>query len=364
MLALAAIVIAGAAGCGGGSPARMSARAPLVIGFLYVGSVHDHGYNEAAYRGSLAVAHTFPHARILQAQHVPESGAAEAVMEKMVAQGARIIFPTSFGHLQPALNVAARNPTVTFLHQGGLQTAPNLGTYFGTIWETEYAAGVAAGMTTRTNRLGFVAAFPIAQSLLNINAFELGAQSVDPRALTRVIFTSSWCEPQKQRGASRVLLAWGADVLTQHQDCPAAVIEAAAHAGAKAIGFHSAALSLAPKAWLTGSVWNWGPLYVRMVRSILAGTFAQSPFAGRYRGGLRDGTIGLAPFGAAVTPAVRRRVFVTLAELRSGRLAPFAGPVRDQAGRVRISGGQPPVAVLEETDYLVRGVVGKTAPGL
>jgi basic membrane lipoprotein Med (substrate-binding protein (PBP1-ABC) superfamily) len=355
-----------AAGCDSGPDASrsgrpLSSRPPLVVGFLYVGSVHDHGYNEAAYRGSLAIKRAFPRARLLQAQHVPESSAAEPVMQRMIDQGATIIFPTSFGHLEPALRVAGRNPRVTFLHQGGLQIAANLGTYFGTIWQAEYAVGQAAGLATRSNRLGFVAAFPIAQSLLTINAFELGARSVNPRARTRVIFTSSWCEPRKQQRVARRLLAWGADVLTQHQDCTAAVIHTAAAAGAKTAGYHDDARALAPKAWLTAAVWNWGPLYVDMVRTVAAGRFASSPYAARYRAGIKDGTVAIASFGGAATPRIRRTVLATYRKLRSGGLEPFRGPVRDQRGRLRIPARQPSITELEETDYLVQGVVGTTS---
>ncbi|MDX6718641.1 MAG: basic rane protein [Solirubrobacteraceae bacterium] len=363
VMLLAALALAG---CGsGGDDAgddHPIARPELIVGFVYVGSVRDHGYNEAAYRGSLAVERAFPRARILQAQDVPESEAAAGVMQRMVDRGATIIFPTSFGHLQAALEVAARNPSVTFLHQGGLQTAMNLGTYFATIWQAQYAAGQAAGLSTRSDRLGFVAAFPIAQSLLSINAFQIGARSVNPRVRTRVLFTSSWCAPRAQRAAARRLLAWGADVLGQHQDCTAAVIRAAAAAGARTTGFHVDAHRLAPKAWLTGSVWNWGPLYVDMVRSVVAGHFAHSPYASRYRATIADGTVGLASFGDAATPAIRRRVRATFGLLRSGDLQPFAGPLRDQRGRLRIRGDQPSTTVLEETDYLVEGVLGTTTP--
>jgi basic membrane protein A len=278
----------------------------------------------------------------------------------MIDRGATIIFPTSFGHLESALQVAARNPSVTFLHQGGLQTAANLGTYSGTIWQAQYAVGQAAGLATRSDRLGFVAAFPIAQSLLTINAFQIGAHSVNPRVRTRVLFTSSWCDRHAQRAAARRLLAWGADVLGQHQDCTPAVIRAAAAAGARTTGYHFDARRLAPRSWLTGSVWNWGPLYVDMVRTIVAGRFAQSPYATRHRGTIADGTVGLASFGNRATAAIRRRVRATFARLRSGELEPLAGPLRDQRGRLRIRGAQPSTALLEETDYLVQGVLGTT----
>jgi basic membrane lipoprotein Med (substrate-binding protein (PBP1-ABC) superfamily) len=360
-LVLAALVVALAAGClascGGGSVTRDTGRG-LTIGFLYVGSTDDKGYNEAAHEGAMAVARAFPSARLIQREHVPETAVAEHVMQDMIDHGASIIFATSFGHLEAALKVAARNPRVTFLHQGGQQTAANLGTYFGTIWQAQYAAGQAAGMATHTNRLGFVAAFPIAQSLLSINAFQLGARSVNPKARTRVEFTGSWCAPNAQRRAARDLLAWRADVLTQHQDCTRAVIEEAARAQAMTTGHHYDAHALAPAAWLTGAIWDWRRLYVDMVRTIREKTFSSSRYAGRYRFGMGSGAVRLASFGAAATPAIRTAVTRTAERLRAGTLTPFHGPIRDRAGRLRISGRQPSVTELEETDYLVEGVSG------
>jgi len=345
-------------GCGESPDSTPKEQRPLVIGFLYVGETDDHGYNQAAHEGALAVARAFPQARIIERQNVPESPEAAGVMQGMIDRGASIVFPTSFGHLEPALEVAARNPDVTFLHQGGHQTAANLGSYFGTIWDAEYAAGQAAGLASRSDRLGFVAAFPIAQSLLTINAFQLGAHSVNPEVRTRVVFTSSWCAPARQSRAARQLLRWGADVLTQHQDCTASVIRTAAQAGAKTVGFHADASELAPDAWLTGARWIWGELFVDMVSSVRTGRFSSSPYAGRLRVGLREGAIGLSPFGRAATPLIRRMVTDTLQRLRTGRLKPFTGPVHDQQGRLRIRGAQPSTADLEEMDYLVRGVVG------
>ena len=358
---LAAGCVAGREGAGEGD---RKGTAPLTVGFLYVGSTDDHGYNQAAYEGALALKRTLPGIRLVHGEHVPESAQAELRMEAMIARKARVLVPTSFGHLESALEVAGRNPDVTFLHMGGLQTAENLGTFFGRIWEVQYAAGQAAGLTTRSDRLGYVAAFPIAQSLLGLNAYQLGARSVNRRVRTRVSFTSSWCDPARQRREARRLLAWGADVLGQHQDCTRAVIEAADAAGAKATGFHADASDIAPRAWLTGAVWNWGPLFADMVRTVRAGGFAGSAYARRYRGGIRDGVVRLARFGPTVPRRVRERVRATYRRLMSGELHPFTGPVRDQRGRLRIRAGErPDVIELEETAYLVEGVVGRLPRG-
>jgi basic membrane protein A and related proteins len=351
----------GLSACGGGDGGGGSSKGKkLTIGFLYVGPKNDYGYNQAAYQGSLAVKKAFPNARVLEAENVPETAEAERVMEKMIRDGASIIFPTSFGHLDPALNVARRHRNVTFMHQGGLKTAENLGTYFGTIYETQYAVGQAAGMATKTNKLGYIVAFPIAQTLLNINAFELGAQSVNKNARTNVVFTGSWCDPAKQAEAANSLIDQGADVLAQHQDCTKTIVQTAERRGVMSTGYHADASTLAPKGWLTGSIWNWGPLYVKMVQTIVDGNWKDSPYSGRYRTGAKEGVVVLAPFGAAATPAIRKKVTATYNALKSGKLKPFTGPIRDQAGKIQIPAGKSPDATaLENTDYLVQGVTGK-----
>jgi len=363
-LALIALLAAiGVAACGGSEKEAGGAGGgdePLTIGFLYIGPTNDYGYNQAAYLGSQAVAKSMPDARVLQAENVPETAEAERVMENMIDEGATIIFPTSFGHLEPALNVAKRHPDVTFLHQGGLKTAENLGTYFGTIYEGQYLVGQAAGMATKSDKLGYVVAFPIAQTLLNVNAFQLGAQSVNPKARTTVVFTSNWCDPGKQAEAANSLLDQGADVLAQHQDCTKTIIETTERRGGMSTGYHADASELAPKGWLTGSIWNWGPLFQEMVKTVAAGDFKESPYAGRYRGGLAEGLVELAPYGAGATPDIRKKVDATLEDMKSGELKPFTGPIEDQNGKVRIPDGQSPDAPkLESTDYLVQGVVGR-----
>jgi basic membrane lipoprotein Med (substrate-binding protein (PBP1-ABC) superfamily) len=354
-----------AAGCGGSSNSATSSKAKghETIGFLYVGPHNDYGYNQAAYQGSLAVKKAFPNAKILEAENVPETAEAERVMEKMIRNGATILFPTSFGHLGPAMNVARRHPNVTFLHMGGLKNGPNLGTYFGTIYDTQYAVGQAAGMATKSDKLGYVVAFPIAQTLLNINAFERGAQSVNPKAKTSVVFTGSWCDPGKQAEATNSLIDQKVDVLEQHQDCTKTVVQTAERRGALSTGYHADASTLAPKGWLTGSEWNWGPLMVRMVKTVEAGKFKGSPYAGLYRVGVPSGVIKLAPYGAAATPAIRKQVTATYDKLKAGWV-PFQGPIRDQSGKVRVPAGVTPNRhQLESTDYLVQGVVGKIPGG-
>jgi len=246
---------------------------------------------------------------------------------------------------------------------GGLKTVPNLGTYFGTIYDTQYAVGQAAGMATKSNKLGYVVAFPIAQTLLNINAFELGARSVNPNAKTYVVFTGSWCDPGKQAEATNSLIDQKIDVMAQHQDCTKTVVQTAERRGVDSTGYHADASSLAPKGWLTGSEWNWGPLMVKMVKTVVDGKFKHSPYSGLYRAGVPSGVIKLAPFGAAATPAIRKEVDKTYARLKAGWV-PFVGPIKDQAGKIMVPAGKTPDRhALESTNYLVQGVVGKIPGG-
>src|SRR5207237_2792405 len=208
---------------------------------------------------SQAVAKAFPKMEVLTAENVPEDDNAARVMEDMISKGAKIIFATSYGHKDPALKVAAAHPDVVVVQQGNIVdgTMPaNFGTYFGTVYMPVYLAGIAAGKATKTNKLGYVYAFPISQSVDNIDAFELGAQSVNPQAKTYVVNTSAWCDPGKQTLAASSLLSQGVDVITQHQDCTATIVKATEAAGRYSVGYHADASALAPKGWLTGSQWN------------------------------------------------------------------------------------------------------------
>jgi basic membrane protein A len=369
-LALAAVALLAAA-CGGSdtktesksaSPAAAGSAAPaaagaknLKVGFLYVGSVDDAGYNQAAYQGQQAVA-KMDGVETIKAENVPENAEAERVMEQMIQQGATIIFPTSYGHLDPALKVAAKYPNVTFLHEGGLKTAPNLGTFFGTIWQGQYVSGIAAGRMTKTSKLGFVAAFPIPQTLLNINAFTLGARSVNPAVTTTVIFTGNWCDAGKNVEAVKSLVDQKVDVVTQHQDCTIPIVQAAEKAGIMTVGYHADASKFASNGWITAPIWDWTKLFPDLVNQVRSGTYKPD----LWRGGLKEGTVTLAPFGKNVPKAVQDEVQAVKTKMEGGDLSVFKGPIKDQDGKVRIKEGETPtVAQLEASDYLVEGVIGK-----
>lgn len=338
------------------------------IGFIFVGARDDLGYNQAAWEASDTVARAFPDHQVLRQERVPETAAAERAMDRMIAAGARIIFATSFGHLPSAARVARRHPEVVVVHQGGVEPRPglaNLGTFFGTVYEPVYLAGIAAGAATRSGLLGFVAAFPIPATFNNINAFTLGAQSVNPAVRTRAIFTSAWCDLRRQAQAAKELLDAGADVLTQHQDCTRTVLRAATGAGAASVGYHYDGSESAGKGWLTGAVWDWGPLYVDIVKTVLSGRFRTSQYNGDFRGSLRsaDNPFVLAEPGPSVTPATRELMDAARARFASGG-CPFDGPVVDRDGVTRVRAGHSQAqSVIDRMDYLVAGVDGAVPAG-
>ncbi len=343
----------------GGSPAAPDTGASdsgkTKVGFLFVGPVDDFGYNYAAEQGRVFAQEQLGDTiETISAENVPEDANAERVMEQMIKDGATIIFPTSYGHFGPAVNVSKKHADVAFLHQGGLEPDANVSSYFGEIWQMVYASGVAAGKMTQSNKLGYIVAFPIPQTLLNINAFQLGAQSVNPDVTTTVVFTASWCDPARNSEAANSLIDQGIDVLTQHQDCPKPVIEVAERRGVMSVGYHADASAVAPEGWITAAIWNWGPLYAKMIEDVMAGTHEVA----LTRFGVKDDVVTLAPFGANVPQDVQDLVLQVKDDIIAGTLQPFQGPILDQEGTVQIEADQPDTVTLEKTDYLVEGVIG------
>jgi simple sugar transport system substrate-binding protein/basic membrane protein A len=335
----------------------------LTVGFLFVGPKDDFGYNQAAYEASVEIEEQFPDIEVLRAENVPETPDATQAMQEMIDQGADLIFPTSFGHMQFAYDLAAENPDVTFVHQGGLEPEPaldNFGTYFGTVYEPVYLAGIAAGAATESNKLGYVYAFPIPQTLANINAFTLGAQSVNPDVETITIQTGSWCDPGLQAEAAQSLLDQDVDVITQHQDCTKTIVEATEAAGAMSVGYHADASELAPEGWLTGSEWDWTALYADIVQTVIDGGFADSDYNGNFRVGLQTGDNPFiqSAYGAAVSEETQALIAEAEQGFKDGG-AVFVGPISDQDGAEKVAEGESLTYEQVETmDYFVDGVVG------
>ena len=329
----------------------------LKVGIIFVGSQRDLGWNQAAASGADYLEQVFPDVEVLRAENVPETVEVQAVAEQMIRDGATIVIPTSFGYSDPTKAIIEKHPEIMFLHLGDLEIFENYGSFFANIWQLEYAAGRAAVKVTKSNKLGFIAAFPIPSSLLNINAFHLGAQSVNPDVETTVVFTSDWCDPAKQVTAVNTMTDVGVDVLSLQQDCTKTVVEAAERAEVWVTGFHYDASAAAPNYWITGATWNWGPIMAQIIHEIRTGVYRSSVKLA----GIEAGWAKLAPFGGSVDDETRQLVLDTVEGLRDGSISPFTGPIYDQDGGVRIADGETATdEYLQGVDWLAQGIVGRT----
>ncbi|MFM8644654.1 MAG: BMP family ABC transporter substrate-binding protein [Actinomycetota bacterium] len=286
---------------------------------------------------------------------IPEGAEATATFDKLARDGYNLIMGTSFGYMDPMLEVAAKYPNVCFQHASGYKNADNMGNYFGAMEEARYLSGIAAGSASKSGKLGYVAAFPIPEVIRGINAFTLGARSVNPAATVQVAWTSTWYDPAKEKEAAQSLLAAGADVLAQHQDSTATG-EAAKEAGAKWVGYNSdVAAADFPDNWLTSPKWNWGPHYVKLGKDVAAGKCDNSP----YYGTMADGMITLGTYGSSVSQATQDLIAEKAAAIIDGSLKPFTGPIKDNEGKEQIAAGaSAALGDLLGQSYLVEGVIG------
>jgi basic membrane protein A len=336
--------------------ARAQDKPVLIVGAIYVGTTNDFGYNRSMKDGLEAMKAGIPGLKLIEAESVPESAESERIMETMIQQGAKLIFATSFGHQQFAFNTAKRHPDVFFEHAGGWMQAPNFGNFFAATQSAWYAMGVAAGLSTKSNNLGFVVGLPIGYALGNVNAFELGARSVNPSAVTRVVVTGGWADKAKETAAASALVDQGCDVLTMHVDSPATIIQIAESRGVHSIGFQSIeAYRLAPKGWISGLGFTWGPFMTEVAKSVIAGDFKPA----MVRRGLGQGMMALAPFGQDVPAGVQAQVTAAADKIAKG-YNPFTGPITDNTGVVRIKDGEAWGGdKMGNFDWYVEGVIGK-----
>jgi len=344
------------AACCAAVPAIAADKPTLIVGAIYVGSVNDFGYNRSMKDGLEEMKKNIPGLKLIEAENVPETADSERVMETMIQQGAKLIFATSFGHMDFAMNVAARHPDVYFYHAGGYKVTANFGNFFGNTQTAWYPIGIAAGKATKTNKVGFIVGQPIGYALGNVNAFEMGARSVNPKMQTIVVFTNSWSDKAKEAAAANALLDQGCDILTMHVDSPATIILTAEARGAMSIGFQSIeARRLAPKGWITGLGFTWGKFMTQTAQSVIAGAFKP----GFVRQGIGEGMMAVAPFGPSVTAATQKLVNDSAASLDKG-FNPFTGPIKDNTGVVRIAEGESWGGdKMGNFDWFVEGVVGQ-----
>jgi basic membrane protein A len=330
----------------------------LTVGALHVGSVKDNGYNQAMHEGLVEMTKNVKGIKLIEAENVPESADAERVMENMIQQGAKLIFPMSFGYLDPALNVAKKHPEVKFAHPAGFKNADNLATFWSDTTAMTYLTGIAAAKESKSGKLGWVIGFPIPNILTSINAFTLGAQTVNPNISVQVIVDNAWVDPAKEAEAVNALADAGVDVVTMIVDSPATVVQTADKRGIKSIGFHCLCVkSVAGKGWITGIGFTWGPLFTKYAQDVINGTFKGENTIGT----LDKGYAALADWGSNTTSDTKKLVEQAKADLIAKKVVLFKGPVVDNEGKVRIKEGETGDLgqLLGATDYLVKGATGK-----
>jgi simple sugar transport system substrate-binding protein len=337
MVALTAVAAAALVGCGkkeeapkAEAPAAAPAKPePLKIAFAYVGPVGDGGWTFAHDNGRKEIEKAFGDRVVTSfVEKVPESADAERVIRDMAAQGNKLIFGTTFGYMEPMLKVAADNKEVKFEHATGYKTAENMRTYDSRTYEGAYMAGVIAGKMTQTNVLGVVASIPIPEVIRNINSYTMGAQSVNPKITTKVVWVNEWFNPPKESEAATSLINAGADVLMQNTDS-SAVLQTAEKMGKRAFGWDSDMTAYGPKAHLGSAVINWGPYYVKAVGEALEGKWS----TGTSWWGVKEDAIVMVNVAEDVPEDIKKRIADIKAGLRDDSFAIWKGPIVDQSGK-------------------------------
>ncbi|MBP6251424.1 MAG: BMP family ABC transporter substrate-binding protein [Rubrivivax sp.] len=342
------------------APAPAPEAEPLKAAWVYVGPVGDAGWTFAHDQGRKAVEAEYGDKIVTSfVEKVPEGADAERVIRDLAAQGNKIIFATSFGYMEPMVKVAADFPDVKFEHATGYKTSANMRVYDAKFFEDAYLAGVIAGKMTKTNTLGFVASFPIPEVLRNINAFTLGAQSVNPKVKTKVVWVSTWFDPPKESDAAQSLINGGADVLLQNTDS-SAVLQTAEKNGKFAFGWDSDMSAVAPNAHLASCIADWGPYYIKAIKEVMDGSWT----TGREVWGVKEGLNALVKVSDQVPAEVKEQVEKLAAGMKDGSFAAYTGPVLDNTGKERLPKGE--VASqewLDKVDFYVKGVEGKVPAG-
>ena len=366
--AISTIAAAALVGCGkkdepaaaAPAPAAPPKAAPLKIAFAYVGPVGDGGWTFAHDNGRKAIEKEFGDKVVTSfVEKVPESADAERVIRDMAGQGNTLIFGTTFGYMEPMLKVAADFKNVKFEHATGYKTAENLRTYDSRTYEGAYMAGVIAGKMTKSNTLGVVGSIPIPEVIRNINSFTMGAQSVNPKIKTKVVWVGEWFNPPKETEAATALINGGADVLMQNTDS-SAVLQTAEKMGKRAFGWDSDMTAYGPKAHLGSAIINWGPYYIKATREALEGKWS----TGQAWWGVKEGAIDMVSVAADVPEETKKRVDEIRAGLKAGTFDIWKGPIIGQDGKEVLKKDQ--VAddkFLGGVNFYVKGVEGKIPGG-
>jgi basic membrane protein A len=347
MVAVAAVLALGA------SSGKAKSSGAFKVAWIYVGPHNDGGWSQAHDDGRLYVQKMLgSKVQTTYKENIAVGAQFSQTVASLVAQGYKMIFATSYGYVNKAF--AAKYPNVLFEQATGTDVSKNLAEYFGAAEDTVFLSGMAAGAASKTGDIGYVVAYPIPEVIRHANAFTLGAQVTHPGAKVHLVWTNSWYDPAKEKKAAQSLHAAGADVLGQNVDSPATG-QFAESVNVPWVGYDSDASKFAPKSWLTASVYNWGPYYLKRVEAAMNGTWK----SGFYYGSIKDGFTKLAPFGPGVSAATKAAILAKEKAIENGSYYEFAGPLYDQSGKLRVpKGKRMTVSQLYSMNWLVKGVVG------
>jgi basic membrane protein A len=350
LFAASALALVFASGGWGHSKAS---TAPYKVAWIYVGPHNDGGWSQAHDQGRLYVQKMLgSKVQTTYKENIAVGSQFNQTVASLSAQGYKLIFATSYGYVNKAL--AAKYPNVLFEQATGTDLAKNLAEYFGKAEDTVFLSGMAAGAASTTGKIGYVVAYPIPEVIRHANAFALGVQLVHPGATVKLVWTHSWFDPAGEKKAAQSLYAAGVDVLGQNVDSPATG-QFAESVHIPWVGYDSDASKFAPKSWLTASVYNWGPYYLKRVKAAMAGTW-KSAF---YYGTINDGFTKLAPFGPSVSAKTKATIASMEKKLENGSSYEFKGPLYDQSGKLRVPKGQKmTVTQLYSMNWLVKGITG------
>ena len=348
-------------GCGGSGDADKKADSQsgekVKAGFIYIGSANDGGYSQVHDEGRQEMLANIGEDKVetLVREDVPEDQTVENVMNEMIDQGANIIFANSYNYQDYMKKVAEANPDVKFMHFSGSILGDNYGNYFGRMYQPRYLTGIAAGLTTQNNKIGYVAAMQTPEVIRGINAFTLGVRSVNPDATVQVVWTNTWYDPAVEKQAAESLLDAGVDTIAQHQDTTAAQ-QAAADRGAFSVGYNKDMREANPEGFIASPVWHLGALYTEQVQAVVDGTWAPSV----YWGGIADGVVDISDFGDCVSEETKAAVNEAREKIINGEFDVFTGEIKDQNGEVKVAEGQK----LSDEELLsmmwfVEGVIGE-----
>ena len=330
------------------------AEEKIKVAFIYTGSHNDGGWSQAHDEGRIYLEEKLTYVETAYSDNVPDGGPSEKVIRDYCNQGYKVIFTTSYGFMDPTLNVAKDFPDVVFENCSGFKTAENMGSYYGEIYQADYLSGLVAGMMTKSNYIGFVAPFSIPDVVLNINAITIGAREVNPKAEVHVIWLNTWFDPVQEANATQTFIANGADIIVVRLNSPAP-LQVAEKAGKYGIGYNMDQAAAAPKACLTSRVWNWGLYYEQVLKAVHDGTWKSKS----YYGDMSTGLTALAPYGPMVPQDVRDYVDKRKQEIKEGKLEVLTGPLYDQDGKLMLKEGEEMSdADMLSIQWFVEGVVG------